>query len=351
MVQAKKTSTKDTRSNDQSQAKHPAVKALYKLILEQERQPWKAANQAALLAAVEGMDVPALEALRKDLLFWTVGQKLLLEDIVQAEEDLQKVALFARIIYTDLWALKTDKVAMYEVYFPIFLFSIYKFKAIDSTYRTTVLARIQDFTTEERTLLKKEAVQWPLVQQEELYRVIGSNIALNPILKDLLNYKTKEVYTSCSSNPKVIEVYLLVMEEERNGYAYEHAYLGNNNLLQNFTKEDWKALKVDLPHWKNHHLEAFTHGVLEYDFPTNQRLPLLLLLLRISQEKNRPPNEISSIMIEEEAELNANLLELLHHSLTSLAPIKALLAALQVQSNTTLFVGVRKKIKALEQGF
>lgn len=351
IVQTKKQQTEENEwaSNYQSQTAHPSIKALYKLILQQEYTPWEGTDNQAILAAIEVLDVPALEALREDLPFWTTAQKFTLDNSVQEETDIQKIALFTRIIYANQWLSTTKNPSIHDLYFPIFLFSLLQFKAIDYSYRASVLLKIQTFTSEELELLKTDALQWNSSQREELYRIIGADLLLNDVLRHLINHETNGAYTSMSSNPKIIQLYLLVIEEAKGDYIYEHAYLGADNLLSSFTAEDWEALFTDLPLWQNLHLETFTLGVLEHEFPNHQRLNTLLLLSQIGQKENRPRNDIGCIMIENE-ELSANLLHLLTHYPSSLAPIKELLALLQVQQASILFAEVRAAIQALETG-
>ena len=332
----------------QSKSQNSSILKVYHAIMKETSNSfWDFhVDKKAMIAHVESMNKASLKALREDIPNWTDSQRNYFREILWAATDFDKTVRWARILFADQWKLTKIRSTIYDIYLPIFLFSIFEIRIIDYTYRTDVLPKIKALSASDLQFLKEEATQWTKDQQKELQLIIGHTSNYDNLYLHILTSRKSESWKTQSTNPNILAIYEILVESENHDTDYWWCGIGASDMAQvfyKFTPKDWQELEEDLKYWTNFQLEMFIYGILDEGFSNQQQFDLIIPLLKIGKLPDRQSNDIAFTVLDEMYFLDI-LFEKLKEEPTTLPKMKEIFELLEVEAYDEAFSILKKKI-------
>jgi hypothetical protein len=304
-------------------------------------------DKKKMLEQIEAMSDNDLAILRDDMPNWTNWQRNYFGEILMTATDFQKTTRLAKILFADRWLLQTNRTPIYDIYLPIFLFSIFPIRVIDHTYRSSVLPKVKALSPADLQILKSDAIRWTKSQQEELQLIIGYTENYDNLYQHLLINRHSKTWLTQSNNQKILAIYKIVVESEGVDTDYWWCGIGASDMgrvFASFNATDWQELEADLKHWTNFQLEMFTYGILDEGAYPMERFNLIIPLLKIGKLLDRQYNDIALTVLEEMENLNAHFEELFKIDKNIIPKIKEIFELLGVEEYDKSFSTLKKKI-------
>lgn len=215
-------------------------------------------NETKFLNKIYKLRKISLVALKQDLKYWNDEEQYNFKEIIQTKaKDYEKMILFAKVMYGKEWKLQAKNSKIYEIYLPIFIFSIFEIRCIDYTYRTSVLPKIKKLTKKELLILEKEARHWNSSQKEELLHIIAFEANFVDIYQAFAKKLFGERWIATSRNPNVLRF----CKEFAKGYAHHSSYW-YMILRDYFTGMDYQDLQTELANWSLDDLGYFLSVIM-----------------------------------------------------------------------------------------